>query len=212
MGRPGFLRRLEVLVYLKDLLRPMRLTKVKILLIVTFLFACFAPSAKADPLFFANTVALQGDGSTQVNLFSNPGVSLLGPSVNFLVEINGMLPPSGSDTLVITFVETGQPPQQIQFQIPLFSGLELPYSQLFSFNLQSPTSNTVLLTINILGSDPDFIIPGGPQTGQAVNSYTYSFTVTQPVPEPTSLFLVALGFSGVIAHRRRRTRELKRLM
>lgn len=184
----------------------MRPTKLKLLLSAGCLLICCSVSAQADPLVFSNTVALQNGGSTRVDLFSNAGTTLVGRRVDFLVDLNGTLPP-GIDTLVLTFSESGQSAQQQQFRIPLFEGLTLPYTQLFSFTLQNPSFNPVdvLLRVDILGSNPDFIIPGGPQAGQAVDSYTYSFRVAQPVPEPASLLLGGMGLGALLARRRRKS-------
>jgi hypothetical protein len=47
--------------------------------------------------------------------------------------------------------------------------------------------------IELLGSSPDCVIPSGPLTGQAVDSYTYSFLVQTTVPEPSTWMLVLSG-------------------
>jgi hypothetical protein len=58
----------------------------------------------------------------------------------------------------------------------------------------------------LLNSNPDFVIPAGPNQGQRVDSYTYSFSTQSPVPEPSTMLLLASG--GAIALRRiRRRRE-----
>jgi hypothetical protein len=162
--------------------------------------------AQADPLTFSNTIALQQNGLTQIALFANQGVMLTGPQINFLVDLSGMLPASGSDSLRITFSEAGEAGQELSFQIPLFNSLSLPYTQIFSFTIlnQSAVPTNATLRIDILGSSSDFVIPGGPQAGQIVDSYTYSFQVAQPVPEPTTLVLSAVGLAGILARARRR--------
>lgn len=179
---------------------------VKALLGIAFVAVLAAPNTSADPLFFSNVVALQNSGSTQVDLFSNPGVTLFGPNISFLVSIGGTLPASGIDTLQITFTEAGRPPVVQTFNVPIFPGVTLPYSQIFSFTFLNATTpgTAATLQLDILGSSPDFVIPGGPQANQVIDSYTYSFNGAQPVPEPASMFLLLTGLTGVVAVRKRR--------
>ncbi|CAN5783406.1 hypothetical protein BH18ACI4_BH18ACI4_17790 [soil metagenome] len=179
---------------------------IRFLVIASVLLLLPLVQAQADPLSFSNTIALQQNGLTQVHLFTNQGVVLTGPQINFLVDLSGMLPPSGSDSLRITFTEAGQTAQELTFQIPFFNGLPLPYTQIFAFTIlnQSAVPTNATLRIDILGSTSDFVIPGGPQSGQIVDSYTYSFQVAQPVPEPTTLVLSAIGLTGILARARRR--------
>jgi hypothetical protein len=179
---------------------------IRFLVITTVLLLVPLVHAKADPLRFSNTVALQQNGLTRINLYANQGVILTGPQINFFVDITGMLPASGIDTLRITFSEAGQASQELTFQIPLLNSVPPPYTQMFSFTILNasaiPTNAT--LRIDILGSAGDFVIPGGPQSGQIVDSYTYSFQVAQPVPEPTTLVLSAVGLAGIWTRARRR--------
>jgi PEP-CTERM motif-containing protein len=180
--------------------------RINLLILSTFLLLLPLGQVKADPLSFSNTAALQG--VTRIDLFFNQGVVLTGPQIDFLVDISG-IPAAGSDTLRITFSEAGQTIQVISFRIPLFDAFPPPYTQLFSFTLQgtgSQPGNATLL-IDILGSAPDFVIPGGPQSGQLVDSYTYNFQV-QPVPEPATLGLAGVAVAGIISRARRRNKKL----
>lgn len=163
-----------------------------------------APSIKADPLLFANVVALQGPN--HVDLFSNPGITLVGSHVNFLVDISGTLPTGTTNTLMITFAEFGQAPVTQSFPIP-FGGTYPPFTLLFAVNSLGtvPSGTMATLTIDIIGSSPDFIIPGGPGMGQRVDSYTYSFSIA-PVPEPVTLLLFGTGLIGVFGSLRWRRR------
>lgn len=173
---------------------------------IAFVAVLAASNTNADPLFFSNVVALQDGGSTQIDLFSNPGVTLIGPNISFLVSISGTLPASGIDTLQITFTESGMPAVVQTFSIPVFPGAPLPYSQIFSVNfLNATTAGTAAtLQLDILGSSPDFVIPSGPQSNQVINSYTYTFNGAQPVPEPASIFCMFTGLTGVVAVGKRR--------
>ena len=152
-------------------------------------------TAMADPLVFSNVRAFQDNDTTQVDLFANPGTTLLGTSLTFSVDISGTLSMGATDILRITYQELGGAPIVQEFQIPLFGTVNPPFTLIFS--IVSPGSNPLgvpaTLTVDLLHSAPDFLIPGGPNQGQIVNSYTYSFNV-QPVPEPAMLLALASGF------------------
>ena len=154
--------------------------------------------AQADPLLFSNVVALQGEGATRVDLFGNPGVMLTGPRISFVVDITGTVPDSPNQVLQIRYSEFGSAPQVFTFGIP-FGDIQPPFSMLFT--IHSPGANyqgvMATLTLDLLGSDPDFVIPGGDRSGERVNSYTYSLQVAQPVPEPASLVMITLGLAGL---------------
>jgi hypothetical protein len=72
----------------------------------------------------------------------------------------------------------------------------------------TPLGTSATLTIDILGSSPDFIIPSGPNAGQRVDSQTYSFNVASPVPEPATLLLLSSGLVGIASGLRRRNRSI----
>lgn len=174
--------------------------KIALLLIIV---ATASFSAKADPLSFSNVVALQGGGSQVVDLFSSPGVILLGPQLTFRADLAGTLPVAGTDTFLATYRDaTGFTTSQT-FQIPLFETITPPFSLVFGFTAPNISFGGVpaTLTIDLLNSSPDFVIPN---SGQAVNSYTYSFNVAQPVPEPTTLALLGGGLVTLFLRRRRR--------
>jgi hypothetical protein len=97
------------------------MTRFSRMLFLAILFAGVvfgAPRAKADPPLFSNVVALQNNGSTRVDLFSNPGVSVAGPEAGSLVDITGELPAGVSNTLSITYLEAGSSPLTQSFLIP----------------------------------------------------------------------------------------------
>lgn len=166
-------------------------------------FAAFGSSkACADPLFFSNVVALQNGGSSTVDLFSNPGVTLVGPQITFRVDVSGALPSGGSDFLQFTYLEAGSVPQVQQFAIPLFGSIQPPFSLVFTSNA-TVFGLPATLTVDLLNSNPDFVIPGGPNQGQLVNSQTYSFNVAQPVPEPVTLLGLTTGLTALGLRRRR---------
>ena len=166
-------------------------------------------TAKADPLFFSNVTAFQNDDTVQVDLFSNPGITLLGTNLTFSVDITGVLATGAGDTLRINYTELGSLPIVQEFQIPLFGSVQPPFSLIFS--VFSPGSNPqgvpATLTLDLLNSAPDFVIPGGSNQGQAVNSQTFTFNVAQPVPEPATLSVLFGGLLALGFKLRRRTDE-----
>lgn len=171
-----------------------------------------AGTVRADPLSFSNVVALQNNGSTRVDLFSNSGTTLLGPRLTFLVDITGTLPPTGADTLLVTYSEVGRPPIIQSFQIPFFGIIPPPVTLVFSITpLGASFQGTpATLTLDLLSSSPDFTIPGGPGAGMQVNSFSYTFNVAEPVPEPATLSLFGAGITGLLAgHRKRRQKKAR---
>ncbi len=187
----------------------MQLQKIQLILATLVLGFLTASTAQADPLSFSNLVALQNNGQTQVALFSNPGTILIGPQVTFLVDITGLLPPGGTDTLQLTFSEAGRAPVVQTFGIPAFGTIPPPFSQLFTFISLNATLQgaEATLRIDLLNSSPDFVIPEGSQMGQSVDSFTYQFRVAEPVPEPASLLLLGMGVVGVAARLRIRKQK-----
>src|SRR5262249_31174280 len=132
-------------------------------------------------------------------------VTLFGPSITFTVDVTGTLAPGGVDTLQITYLEAGSAPVVQSFAIP-FGQFQPPLT--FLFTVVSPGANAqgvaATLQIDLLNSSPDFTIPAGANQGQQVNSYTYSFSVAQPVPEPVTLVTFSTSFIGLVTLRRRR--------
>jgi hypothetical protein len=163
-----------------------------------------ATETKADPLMFSNVVALQGN--VRVDLFTNPGTIVFGPQVSFLVDVTGTIPPgSPVQTLMITFAEAGQAAIVQTFSIPAFGVIPPPFTQLFTVSTLGANAQgvPVTLTVDILGSSTDFIIPGGARSGQLVDSFTYTFYVAEPVPEPATFALFCTGVAACVARFRR---------
>jgi hypothetical protein len=182
-----------------------KLNKALFVLAALALLGITERTAMADPLVFSNVRAFQNNDTTQVNLFANPGTTLLGNSLTFSVDISGTLAMGATDILRITYQELGSAPIVQEFPIPLFGTVNPPFTLIFS--IVSPGTNPLgtpaTLTLDLLNSAPDFLIPGGPSQGQMVNSVTYSFNV-QPVPEPATLLALASGFVALGFRTRRR--------
>jgi hypothetical protein len=182
--------------------------KISLLAAALLTMALTAPDVKADPLSFSNVVALQNGGNTTVDLFSNPGTTLFGSQLSFLVTISGVLPLNATDTLRITYADAGSALFTQDFDIPLFGNVSPPFTLLFT--VPSPTLSVqgtlATLTVDLLQSSPDFVIPGGLNAGQRVDSHTYTFTVAEPVPEPSTLLLLGASLLGLTARSRIRKR------
>lgn len=176
-----------------------RLSGLAVLAVAVFILSS-GTVVKADPLYFSNTRA-HPTNNTPINLLANPGTLLEGSSLTFSVDITGALASGSSDTLRITYHEIGAAPIIQEYQIPLFGSVQPPFTLFFTFTRPSNAFQVVgaTLTLDLLNSSPDFVLPVGGET----NSYMYSFNV-KSVPEPATI--VALG-SGLVAllTRRRRT-------
>ena len=183
------------------------LPRVALILWVLVLTCLASQTIQADPLMFSNTRVFQNNYLTEVELFSTPGVSVVGPNLTFRVDVTGTLPPGGTDTLQLTYNEAGSLSQVQTYQIPVFGSVSPPFTMFFSFVSPNATDHGVAatLTVALLNSSPDFVVPSGPDAGQTRDSHTYSFNV-EPVPEPASILLFGSGLT-VIASRRRRNRS-----
>lgn len=166
-------------------------------------------NVNADPLLFSNVGVLQNNNTNTVDLFSNPGATVIGQQLTFRVDITGTLPAGVSNTLLVTYQATGSAAIVQTFEIPLFGSVQPPLTHLFTIPITgaSPLGTAATLTLDILGSAPDFVLPSGPNAGQTVDSYTYNFNVAQPVPEPASIIILGTGLAGLLSRLRRNDRS-----
>jgi len=174
-------------------------------------------TAAADPLSFEDVRAIwTRNGFFSVDLFASPDPVLVGTVieiegvrravVSFYVPIVGTLPPGETDTLRFTFgLPPGDRPFSYTVQQLTFSGVDMPSAIIGGMDFPILYHRErMTLTLDLLRSSPDFRIPGGPRAGELVDSFTYSFSVVQPVPEPASMLLLGSGLSAIVLARRRR--------
>jgi hypothetical protein len=154
-------------------------------------------------LTFSNVRALQNNGNTQIDLFSTPGVTLTGTQLTFTIDVAGTLPTGGTDTLSVTYNDSLGGLVAQQLNIPLFGSVYPPFTLFVTINLPnfSVVAIPATLTVDLLNSNADFV---NPTTQIAVNSFTYSFAVAQPVPEPATLTLLGAALAPLIVRARRR--------
>jgi hypothetical protein len=200
---------------------PMFRRKHRILIIFAGVLT-IAATTQAEPLTFGNVQALwtePGGQGVVVDLFATPGAVLRGEVVEidhvaravvtFDISLFGRLSPGGTDTLRLTYQvpNINEPSFRNVVQEFGISPGGVPATHVTGMDFPilyrpHPTS----LTVDLLQNAPDFVIPSGPSAGEAVNSYTYTFSVVQPTPEPTSMLLLGSGLAALMLRRVRRSR------
>lgn len=162
-----------------------------------------ATAVHADPLTFQNVSALQNQGNSNISLFSSPGVILTtSQQLTFSIDVAGTLAPGSTDILRVSYLDSLGGSVVQQFDFPLFGALtNVTVFVTVSLPNLSYSGIPATLTVDLLQSNPDFVMP---TTGTPVDSYTYNFTVAQPVPEPTSFTLLCAAGSGLAILLRRR--------
>jgi hypothetical protein len=168
-----------------------------------------AGTATADPLIISSVNALYtpvGGAFTSIDLAANLGAVLAGEQVYYgtvpraVVTFEVFLPsmPAGN-TLRATF------------QLPTSD--QLPFSNLvqdapigaipggYVFGMDFPLlyqPEPMSITLSNL-----HIIPGSPPAAGSPESFTYTFSVVQPVPEPASVLLCGAALGAALVNRRR---------
>jgi hypothetical protein len=173
-----------------------------------------AADALAEPLTFGNVLAVQpspDDVTTSIttDLFATPEAILTnGTHVSFFIDVAGALGDGSSDTLRLSYVQAGRPLAVQEYAIPVFGTVAPPFTLVTGLDfpiLYHAVPFT--LTVDLLRSNPDFVVPSGPLAGRRMDSHAYTFSVVQPVPEPASLLLIGTGLLGAAGARRWRRRR-----
>lgn len=177
-----------------------------------------AATAHGDPLFFSATSFLINEGGETLDLFVNPDVvleprtyggTIYPPALIFSTIVKYEGGPSLSDVVRFTFDEEGSAPAV--FDNPFSTGTG-PISIAFVERFQPRQAGRPLrasLTVDLLNSSPDFLIPSGPMAGQLVNSYTYTFDTLTPTPEPAAWVLFGTGGAAFLLRRRRMAQPVR---
>jgi len=168
-------------------------------------------TAKADPLTFSN-VSLNIINVTPmggIDLFSNPNLVIITkPDGIVVISIRVSGDAGLSDIRRVTIADANGNVLAVRDRaftlegVDQISGVTLrPSNPLNEAAVviypQSFQGTTLVFTVDLVNTSPDFVIPSGPNAGQLVNSFTYTFTLVEPVPEPASLVLVATGLVGI---------------
>lgn len=167
-----------------------------------------APDARADPLTFNGTFFLVDSSGLRQDLFSSQGAILearvYSPSLPLGLSFGAFVDyPGGeilSDSVRFTYQEAGFAP--VVGFAQAFTTRTGP--ERFGFGgFFEPISRTgrpvaTTLKVELLHSSPDFMIPGGPNQGELVDSYTYSFFTMSPTPEPSTLLLLGTGVAFTV--------------
>jgi hypothetical protein len=167
--------------------------------------AAFTRPALAEPLTFDNVRAADTGDSIHIGLFDNAGrvFTLDDHTLVFAVDILGALGPAQTDVLRLTIRAFDGETVVQEFGVPVFGTVPPPLTLLTSHVFPTTyTPRPYQLTVDLLNSDPDFVIPSGMNAGARVNSQTYSFSTVSPVPEPGTLLLLGSGLTLLLRRRR----------
>ena len=196
-------------------------SRIGLALLLAPLLWCAGPiDARAEPLTFEGTHFVINSSPERLDLFANPGVVLeprtyggtfFPPTMIFGAFVTHEGGESFTDTILFTYHEEGAAP--VMYSQTFTTGVD-PITLGFAVNFD-PVHRTgkpvpTTLTVGLVNSAPDFVIPGGPDAGGLVDSFTYSFYTVAPVPEPSTLLLLASGAAALSPRARRLLQDRRR--
>jgi hypothetical protein len=153
-----------------------------------------APVASANSVSLGHVNALQNNGFTQVDLFSNPGINLhptsfkIPQQLSILVPFTGIVP-GGGDTLVVSALMMGSMFSQ---NFAIAPGSYPNISQFVTFNFPEGVFHRVPVNLSVqLFSDG----------GRLLESSNYSFKFTEAVPEPGTMLLLGSGIVAAVVRK-----------
>jgi len=163
------------------------------------LVALFASSATANSVSLGHVNALQNNGFTQVDLFTNRGVTLspttlshpFQTQLSFMVPFAGTILPGG-ETLSISAVIMGSTFTQ---NFAIAAGTYSSFSQFVTFTFPKGIFHSTPVTLGV-----QLFTDGG----RLLRSSDYSFNFVEPVPEPGTLLLVGSGVVATVIRKRKR--------
>lgn len=166
-----------------------------LLLLLLLAVLTVARLASANSVSLGHVSALQNNGFTQVDLFSNPGINLhptsfkLPQQLSILVPFTGIVPSGGGDTLVVSALMMGSMFAQ---NFAIAPGSYPNISQFVTFSFPAGVFHRVPVNLSVrLFSDG----------GRLLESSNYSFKFTEAVPEPGTMLLLGSGIVAAVVRK-----------
>jgi len=163
---------------------------------LVFVLLMLVSAASANSVSLGHVNALQNNGFTQVDLFSNPGINLhptslkIPTQLSILVPFTGIVPSGGGNTLVVSALMMGSTFAQ---SFAIAAGSYPNFSQFVTFTFPAGTFHNVPVKLSAqLFSD----------NGRLLESSNYSFGFTEAVPEPGTMLLLGSGIVAAFVRRR----------
>jgi len=162
---------------------------------LVFVLLMLVSAASANSVSLGHVNALQNNGFTKVDLFSNPGINLHPTSLkiprqlSILVPFSGIVPSGGGNTLVVSALMMGSTFAQ---SFAIAAGSYLNFNQFVTFTFPEGTFHNVPVKLSVQLFD----------NRRLLDSSNYSFGFTEAVPEPGTMLLLGSGIVAAFVRRR----------